>query len=106
MTLTMTLTINSGLNLIITSQTQYITESQVSKGIKIYMYIYTHVLITRSTMMFYEYVCNTHVHVHVCALYMCVQIYKLACAHCMWRLEVKIGCLSLSLYNLFWRQGL
>lgn len=41
MTLTMTLTINSGLNLIITSQTQYITESQVFKGIKIYMYIYT-----------------------------------------------------------------
>lgn len=42
--------------------------------------------------MFYEYVCNTHVHVHVCVLYMCVQIYKIACVHCMWRLEVKIGC--------------
>lgn len=71
------------------------------------MYIYTYVhIITRNTMMFYEYVCNTHVHVHVYVLYMCVQIYKLACAHCIWRLEVKVRCLSLLLYNLFWRQGL
>lgn len=41
-TLTMILTINSALNLIITSQIQYMAESQVFKGIKRYI-SYVHI---------------------------------------------------------------